>query len=106
MVRDFGILMVDSERQEFPKNDDGSEQIWFRSTQQYDLDLSEGEHTIDLLVDTLGRTHGGIFPSVLHHKGLVRNLTEDTIDFYHLNGEEITDIDVVAMEFKSAWVQK
>ncbi|OXA63022.1 Beta-galactosidase-1-like protein 2 [Folsomia candida] len=102
-VRDFGLLIVDDELQPFPRDENGTVQYWLNSVQEYDLTLAEGEHTLDLLIENMGRVNFGALWSFDQHKGLAGNRTE--VEYYHLNGEEIRDIDVVSLEFKSSWVK-
>lgn len=95
---------MDDELQPFPRDENGTVQYWLNSVQEYDLTLAEGEHTLDLLIENMGRVNFGALWSFDQHKGLAGNRTE--VEYYHLNGEEIRDIDVVSLEFKSSWVKK
>lgn len=105
------MLLLDSEIQPFPRHENGSVQYWLNSVQEYNLSLSSDpdvEHTFDLLIENLGRVNFGYQWSFLEqHKGLLGNLSVGVgPEYYHLNGEEIKDIEIFALEFKSAWVQK
>jgi hypothetical protein len=103
-VRDFGLLIVDEDIQQFPV-ENGTTQYWLNSVQEYDLSLSSGqEHTIDLLIENMGRVNFGAAWSFEQHKGLVGNLTP--VEYYHLDGVEIQNIEIVSLEFKSSWVKK
>ncbi|XP_035701209.1 beta-galactosidase-1-like protein 2 isoform X2 [Folsomia candida] len=99
-VRDFGLLIVDGELQPFPRDENGTVMYWLNSVQDYDLTLPDGEHTFDLLIENMGRVNFGYAWSFEQHKGL--SPAEPT---YHLNGEEIRDIEVTSLEFKGSWVK-
>lgn len=97
--------MVDSEIQPLPKDSKGSTKYWLNSVQEYVLNGHEGQTTIDLLIENMGRINFGKAKNFLQRKGLVGPLF-DPQESYHLNGVPITDIEVIALEFKSSWVKK
>lgn len=75
------------------------------SIQAYNLTVaSAGEHTLDLLVENMGRVNVGSNSEFRQHKGLLGSWT--TGEVYHLDGAEIQNIEIYALEFKSNWVKK
>lgn len=73
---------------------------WINSVQNFSLRAeAPGTHTVDLFIENTARINFGNDYHFLQEKGLV-NAT------YKLNGENITDIEIFALEFKSAWVQR
>ncbi len=70
------------------------------SAQSFSLSVgASGIHVVDLFIENTGRINFGSDHDFLQHKGLVDGE-------YKLNGEDITDIEIIALEFKSKWVQK
>lgn len=93
-------MLVDGELQPFSGN-----AIWMNSIQDYNLTFaSAGEHTLDLLVENTGRVNVGSSSEFQQHKGLLGNWA--TGEVYHLDGTEIQNIEIFALEFKSNWVKK
>jgi len=104
-VRDFGILMVDGEIQPFPKDENGTTQYWLNSAQEYQMQVDDqGPHTLDLLIENKGRVNFGRLQHFEQHKGL-RGTRLASTETYHLNGVEIENVEIVALEFKSAWIK-
>ncbi|OXA43814.1 beta-galactosidase-1-like protein 2 isoform X2 [Folsomia candida] len=100
-VRDFGILLLDQDIQPFPKDKNGSTKYWLSSVQEYSLPMNGKEQTIDLLIENMGRINFGGAKDFLQRKGLVNSPNES---YYHLDGQEIKDVEIIALEFKSNWV--
>lgn len=58
-----------------------------------------GEHVLDLFIENTGRVNFGNDVDFLQEKGL-HNGT------FKMDGKDITDVEIIALEFKSAWVAK
>jgi beta-galactosidase-like protein len=99
-VKDFGILIVDGMIQPYPTWDNSSVQWWLNTAQEYTLPA--GVNTLDLMIENMGRVNFGNSWHFIQHKGLLGKEG----DSYHLNDMEITDIEIIALEFKSNWVKK
>ncbi|CAL8070939.1 unnamed protein product [Orchesella dallaii] len=94
-VKDFGMLLIDSQLQPTGFQDD---RYWINSEETFSLSVgASGNHTVDLLIENHGRVNFGNDNDFLQQKGLVDGV-------YKLNGNDITDIEIIALEFKSAWV--
>ncbi|ODN01563.1 Beta-galactosidase-1-like protein 2 [Orchesella cincta] len=95
-VRDFGMLLIDSQLQPTGFQDD---KYWINAIQNFSLSVgSAGNHVLDLLIENTARVNFGNDNHFLQEKGLVNGT-------YKLNGNDISDIEIIALEFKSAWVK-
>lgn len=91
-VRDFGMLLVDGKVQETD--------YWINSEKEITLQVEqEGEHTVDLLVENMGRVNFGWENDFLQQRGLPNGGS------IMVDDNEIEEIEVFAAEFKSKWVK-
>lgn len=58
-----------------------------------------GQHNLDLFIENTARVNFGNDYHFLQQKGLVGGA-------YKLNGQNITEIEIIPLEFKSAWVKR
>lgn len=76
-------------------------QYWFNDIHDIALNVSSGEHTIDLFVDVIARTNwGGRWEHFNQQKGL----PEITGSKIEINNIEIQGVEIIALEFTQAWV--
>ncbi|CAL8109678.1 unnamed protein product [Orchesella dallaii] len=95
-VRDFGMLLIDSQLQPTGFQD---AKYWINTVQNFSLSVGgSGNHVLDLMIENTARINFGNDNHFLQEKGLVNGT-------YKLNGNDITDIEIIALEFKSAWVK-
>lgn len=72
--------------------------IYFFRVQDFSLSVSgSGNHTLDLFIENMARINFGDDVHFLQQKGLVDGA-------FKLNGVDITNIEIISLEFKSAWV--
>jgi len=61
---------------------------------------SNGMHTVDLLVENIARTNFGGRGDFIQQKGIA-DVHQSKIE---INDQEIGSVEIIAAEFKSAWV--
>jgi len=99
--RDFGQLLVDDEQ-----IDTGYSMIppmyWYNSVREFSLNVTNnGSHVVDLMVENIARTNYGGRGDMVQQKGIAA-VHQSKIE---LNDEEIEDVEIIALEFKNAWVK-
>ncbi|ODM98337.1 Beta-galactosidase-1-like protein 3 [Orchesella cincta] len=95
--RDIGFLLVDGELVQ-----DGSD-LWINSIKEFPLSVTQaGNHTVDLMVEPMARVNYGTAADFIQQKGIAP-IHQSKIE---INGEEVTDIEVIAAEFSNAWVKQ
>ncbi|CAL8085951.1 unnamed protein product [Orchesella dallaii] len=95
--RDVGFLLVDGELVQ-----DGSD-LWINSIKEFPLTVTQaGNHTVDLLVEPLTRVNYGTAGDFIQQKGIAP-IHQSKIE---INGEEVTNVEVIAAEFSNAWVKQ
>ncbi|ODM98203.1 Beta-galactosidase-1-like protein 2 [Orchesella cincta] len=94
--RDVGFLLVDGELVQ-----DGSD-VWINSIKEFPLSVTQaGNHTVDLMVEPLTRVNFGGAGDFIQQKGIAP-IHQSKIE---INGEEVTDVEIIAAEFTNAWVK-
>lgn len=97
--RDVAFLIVDGEQITL---NNATNDYWVNSIKELPLSVSQaGNHTIDLMVEPLTRVNFGSAGDFVQQKGIAP-IHQSKIE---VNGEEITNIEIIAMEFTNAWVK-
>jgi hypothetical protein len=72
------------------------------SIREFPFEVPEsGEHTVDLIVESVSRVNFGGAGDFVQQKGIAP-VHQSAIE---LNNEEIQDLEIIAVEFKSDWVK-
>ncbi|XP_037045016.1 beta-galactosidase-1-like protein 2 isoform X2 [Bradysia coprophila] len=75
---------------------------WWNNDREISLDVgANGEHTLDLMIEIIARSNWFREDDIHHQKGLSA-VKGSKIE---LNGEEVTDIEHIALEFTGDWVR-
>ncbi|OXA37309.1 Beta-galactosidase-1-like protein 2 [Folsomia candida] len=98
--KDLAELLIDGELVDTGFTN-AQPQYWFNDIHDIALNVSSGEHTIDLFVDVIARTNwGGRWEHFNQQKGL----PEITGSKIEINNIEIQGVEIIALEFTQAWV--
>lgn len=75
---------------------------WWNNDREFPLNVStNGQHTIDLMIEIVARSNWFREDDIHHQKGLSA-VKGSKIE---LNDEEITDIETISLEFTGNWVR-
>lgn len=75
---------------------------WWNNDREIALNVgASGEHTLDLMVEIIARSNWFREDDIYHQKGLSAAKGSKI----ELNGEEITNIEAIALEFTGSWVR-
>ncbi len=76
---------------------------WWNNDREFALNVStNGEHTVDLMIEVVARSNWFREDDVHHQKGLSAAKGSKI----ELSGEEITDIEAISLEFTGNWVRR
>lgn len=81
------------------KND--NPMYWMNNENEFAFSVSNGEHTVDLMIEIIARSNWFREEDIHHQKGLSAAKGSKI----ELNGEEITNIEAIALEFTGNWVR-
>jgi len=96
-VKDFATLMVDGVVQSSSFNNG------YIINKELEISLeisSEGNHTLDIMVECMDRANGG---SEVELTNEIKGLPDGSIS---LNGKEVSGFQVFALEFRNSWVKQ
>ncbi len=72
------------------------------STRNFTIN-GEGKVVLDLFIENTGRINYG---TDNEFKGQKKGLHDDNTTVYKLDGEDISSIEIISLEFKSKWVKR
>lgn len=75
---------------------------WLNNDMEFALNVStNGQHTVDLMIEIIARSNWFREEDIHHQKGLSAAKGSKI----ELNGQEILDIEAIALEFNGDWVR-
>lgn len=76
--------------------------IKISSTKNFTIN-SDGKAVLDLFIENTGRINYG---NDYEFKGQKKGLHDDNSTVYKINGDDISNIEIISLEFKSKWVKR
>ncbi|CAG7717941.1 unnamed protein product [Allacma fusca] len=97
-VKDFGFVLVDGVIQPSSFRGEGNDRYWINNEKEVSFEnITEEWHNIDIFVENMARVNFGYAKDFLQKKGLPDGKVT-------LDGAPVQGFEVLALEFKTTWV--